>query len=113
MKEFGHSIQFEDVSFKYGDEWILKDLSFEVKKGEKVAIVGPTGQVSRPSSSFCRAFMIRKRGIIRIDGEPLTAYTQASIREQIAFVPQRPFLFIDTIRNNIVFGRPFDEKNLN
>ncbi len=112
LKQFGHSIQFENVSFKYGDEWILKDLSFEVKKGEKVAIVGPTGSGKSTIVQLLPRLYDPQKGVIRIDGEPLTAYTQASIREQIAFVPQRPFLFIDTIRNNIVFGRPFDEKTV-
>ena len=111
LQSFTNSIEFDKVSFKYGDEWVLKELSFSVRKGEKVAIVGPTGSGKSTIVQLLPRLYEPQSGEIKIDGAPLSAYTQASIREQIAFVPQRPFLFIDTVRNNIAFGRPFtDEK---
>lgn len=106
LKSFEQKIEFDQVSFKYGDEWVLKGVSFEVNKGEKVAIVGPTGSGKSTIVQLLPRLYEPQKGEIRIDGSPLSAYTQSSIRELIAFVPQRPFLFIDTIRNNIAFGRP-------
>lgn len=106
LKSFEKKIEFDQVSFKYGDEWVLKGVSFVVNKGEKVAIVGPTGSGKSTIVQLLPRLYEPQKGEIRIDGSPLSAYTQASIRELIAFVPQRPFLFIDTIRNNIAFGRP-------
>lgn len=107
LHAFSDSIVFDNVSFKYGEAWVLKDLSFTVKKGEKVAIVGRTGSGKSTIVQLLPRLYDPQKGEIRIDGVPLRSYTQASIREQIAFVPQRPFLFIDTIANNIAFGRPF------
>ncbi|MGZ3733233.1 MAG: ABC transporter ATP-binding protein, partial [Parachlamydiaceae bacterium] len=53
-----------------------------------------------------------QKGEVRIDGIPLTNYTQSSLREAIAFVPQKPFLFVDTIASNIAFGRPFSQEDI-
>lgn len=106
LKSFEQQIEFDQVSFKYGDEWVLKGVSFVVNKGEKVAIVGPTGSGKSTIVQLLPRLYEPQKGEIRIDGSPLSAYTQSSIRELIAFVPQRPFLFIDTILNNIAFGRP-------
>ncbi len=107
LKEFSDAIEFKNVSFRYHDEWILKDISFKIKKGETIAIVGPTGAgKSTIVQLLPRLFDIQK-GEIKIDGYPLKEYTQQSLRENIAFVPQKPFLFYDSIIENISFGRDF------
>jgi len=112
MTKFDHSIEFDHIHFKYHDEWILKDLSFTVKKGETIAIVGSTGAgKSTIVQLLPRLFEVQK-GQIRIDGKPLDAYTQKSLRDQIAFVSQKPFLFFDTIGANIAFGRPFAKEKI-
>jgi ABC-type multidrug transport system fused ATPase/permease subunit len=95
------------VSFRYGSEWILKNLSFTVAKGETVAIVGPTGAGKSTIVQLIPRLYDVQEGDIRIDGVSIKNYTQHSLRENIAFVPQRPFLFLDTIEANIAFGRPF------
>lgn len=107
-----NEIKFDRVSFRYGDEWVLKDLSFTVKRGESVALVGPTGAGKSTVVQLLPRLYDVQEGQILIDGKPLNYYTQKSLREKIAFVPQKPFLFLDTISANISFGRPFSEQEI-
>ncbi len=107
LKGFQDKIEFEDVWFRYQDEWILKGVSFTVKKGETVAIVGPTGSGKSTIVQLMPRLYEVQKGQIRIDGKPVDAYTQRSLREQMGFVSQKPFLFSDTIAANIAFGRNF------
>jgi ABC-type multidrug transport system fused ATPase/permease subunit len=112
LTNFHDSIEFDHVWFRYQGEWILKDVSFTVRKGETIAIVGPTGAgKSTIVQLLPRLFEVQK-GEIRIDGKPLNAYTQKSVREHIAFVSQKPFLFYDTIASNIAFGRNFSRERI-
>lgn len=112
LSGFHSKIEFDHVWFRYQGEWVLKDVSFTVNKGETVAIVGPTGAgKSTIVQLIPRLFEVQK-GEIRIDGKPLTAYTQKSLREQIAFVSQKPFLFFDTVAANIAFGRNFSRDRI-
>jgi ABC-type multidrug transport system fused ATPase/permease subunit len=104
---FKNLIEFDRVWFKYNEDWVLKDLSFTVKKGEVVAIVGTTGAGKSTLVQLLPRLYEIQQGEIRIDGIPINALTQKSLREQIAFVPQRPFLFFDTVAENIAFGREF------
>ncbi|MEK7339467.1 MAG: ABC transporter ATP-binding protein, partial [Verrucomicrobiota bacterium] len=104
---FFDSIEFDKVWFRYQGDWILKDLSFTVRKGETVAIIGPTGAGKSTIVQLMPRLYDIQQGEIRIDGRPLKTYTQKSLREHIAFVSQKPFLFCDTISANIAFGRPF------
>lgn len=112
LNDFEGPIEFDNVSFRYGDEWILKNLSFKVKKGESVALVGPTGAGKSTIAQLLPRLFDVQEGEVRINGKPISAFTQKSIREQIAFVPQRPFLFLDTIAANISYGRGFSEANI-
>ncbi|NGX63489.1 MAG: Lipid A export ATP-binding/permease protein MsbA [Candidatus Anoxychlamydiales bacterium] len=105
--EFKEVIEFKNVSFRYDKEWVLKDVSFSVKKGETVAIVGPTGAGKSTIVQLLPRLYDVQKGEIKIDGYPLKEYTQKSLRENIAFVPQKPFLFYDSIIENISFGRDF------
>ncbi|MBS4168518.1 ABC transporter ATP-binding protein [Parachlamydia sp. AcF125] len=112
FKEFLDKIEFDQVSFRYGDNWVLQDLSFTIRKGECVAIVGPTGAGKSTIVQLLPRLYDPQKGEIRIDGRPLSAYTQRSLREMIAFVPQKSFLFLDTIASNIAFGRGFSAKQI-
>jgi len=104
LTNFKDVIEFDNVSFKYGKEWVLRDLSFTVKKGETVAIVGPTGAGKSTIVQLLPRLFDVQEGEIRIDGKPLQSYTQKSLRNLISFVPQKPFLFYDTVLENIAFG---------
>jgi ABC-type multidrug transport system fused ATPase/permease subunit len=109
---FKNLIEFDRVWFKYRDEWIIKDLSFTVKKGEVVALVGATGAGKSTLVQLLPRLYEVQQGEIRIDGIPINTLTQRSLRDQIAFVPQKPFLFFDTVAENIAFGRSFSKEEI-
>ncbi len=101
----GHLV-FDDVSFTYPDSGIkaLKNVSFEVKPGESIAIVGTTGSgKSTIANMVCRLYDIDS-GSIEIDHIGVKDYNLSSLRSQIGYVPQDVFLFSDSIENNISFG---------
>ncbi|MBM3207795.1 MAG: ABC transporter ATP-binding protein, partial [Chlamydiae bacterium] len=110
--DFKDSIEFENVWFKYHDEWVLKDVSFTVKKGQTVAIVGPTGSGKSTIVQLLPRLYEVQKGQIRIDGKPIDSFTQKSLRELLAFVSQKPFLFYDTIAANISVGREYPEEEI-
>ncbi|MCB1106642.1 MAG: ABC transporter ATP-binding protein [Chlamydiia bacterium] len=112
MKGFQSVIEFDKVWFKYDEKWILKDLSFSVNKGETVALVGSTGAGKSTVVQLLPRLYDVQKGEIRIDGIPIQDYTQKSLREHIAFVPQKPFLFYDTIAANIAYGQPFSREEI-
>jgi ABC-type multidrug transport system fused ATPase/permease subunit len=112
LKGFQDRIEFKDVWFRYQDEWVLKNLSFTVNRGETVALVGPTGSGKSTIVQLLSRLYEVQRGEIQIDGKPVDAYTQKSLREGMAFVSQKPFLFCDTIASNIAFGRNFSREQV-
>jgi ABC-type multidrug transport system fused ATPase/permease subunit len=112
LPSFSHQVEFDQVFFGYGENWVLKGVSFTVEKGQKVALVGPTGSGKSTLVQLLPRLYDVQKGEIRIDGKPIAAYTQASLRSVIAFVPQRPFLFMDTISANISYGLPYSQKEI-
>lgn len=100
-------INFDHVSFRYADQWVLRDVSFTIRKGEAVALVGPTGAGKSTIVQLLPRLYEIQEGSITINGKAIQTYTTQSLREGIAFVPQRPFLFLDTVQANIAFGRKF------
>lgn len=105
IHHFEGAIEFDNVWFKYGNEWVLKGISFKVEKGETVAIVGPTGAGKSTIVQLLPRLYDVQQGEIRINGKPISTFTQKSLRDQIAFVPQKSFLFLDTVAENISYGR--------
>ena len=112
LSGFKHLIEFDRVWFKYKDEWVIKDLSFSVKRGEIIALVGVTGAGKSTLVQLLPRLYEVQKGEIRIDGIPINMLTQKSLRDQIAFVPQKPFLFFDTVGENIAFGRDFSREEI-
>jgi ATP-binding cassette subfamily B protein len=105
-KEIKGNIEFKNVDFIYPDSGIaaLKNISFSVKEGHSIAIVGTTGSgKSTIANLLCRMYDPGK-GQIQIDGIDIKDYSISSLRSQIGYVPQDVFLFSDTIQNNIAFG---------
>jgi ATP-binding cassette, subfamily B, bacterial MsbA len=97
---------FENVSFRYGQDWVLRDINLKVKVGEIVALVGSSGGGKTTLANLIPRFYEVSQGTIQIDGHPLREITQASLRRQIGIVTQQTILFNDTVRNNIAYGSP-------
>ena len=99
-------IEFKNISFSYGKRKILKDLSFVVNPGHKVAIVGPTGAGKSTISKLIFRFYDPSSGNIFIDDQCLRDVTQSSLRSNIGVVPQDTVMFNDTIKYNISYSKP-------
>ena len=95
-------IEFRDVWFAYDEgNWVLRDMSFTIQPGEKVAIVGATGAGKSTMMSLLNRFYDVQRGAILIDGVPVTELRQQELRRQVGLVLQDPFIFTDTVEENI------------
>lgn len=106
LEEFRDKIELKGVGFSYdGQRKVLNDISLVVRKGETVALVGPSGGGKSTLSELIPRFYDPIEGGILIDGKPLKDYSQESIREHMGIVSQDTILFNDTIRNNIAMGR--------
>ena len=105
IAEVKESITFENVSFGYvPNEKIINDLSFSVKKGEKIAIVGETGAGKTTIVKLLMRFYDVNKGSIKIDGIDIEEYDKDSLRSLVGMVLQDSWLFSDTITNNIRYG---------
>ena len=100
-------IEFKDINFAYHSERpILKNLSFKVAAGEKVAIVGASGSGKSTIARLLFRFYDVGSGQILIDQQPINQVSQLSLRQAIGVVPQDTVLFNDSIYNNVAYGRP-------
>jgi len=101
------SISFDKVWFAYNDEnYVLKDLSFEVKAGQTIAMVGATGAGKSSTINILNRFYEIQKGEIKVDGVNIEEYELSYLRNNIATVLQDVFLFSDTIYNNITLNNP-------
>ncbi|HSH74475.1 MAG TPA: ABC transporter ATP-binding protein, partial [Longimicrobiales bacterium] len=100
------AVEFRDVSFAYpaSDRLVLEDIDFDVRPGETVAIVGPTGSGKSTLVALLARLYDPSDGEILLDGVPLTSLDPSELRERIGMVPQDPFLFSDTILSNLGLG---------
>ena len=107
LKNIKGHIKLENVWFSYdGKHWVLKNINLEVKPGEKVAIVGPVGCGKSSLIKLIPRFYDPQRGRVLIDGIDVRDIKISSLRKNIGIVHQDIFIFPDTIRNNIAFGKP-------
>ena len=104
--ELQGNVTFKNVSFKYPDTGIqaIKNISFEAKNGEFLAIIGRTGSGKSTIANLLMRMYDADNGQILLDGKPIGRLDIQHFRQQIGFVPQEVFLFSETIYNNIAFG---------
>jgi subfamily B ATP-binding cassette protein MsbA len=113
IEDVKSSIEFKGVTFSYEEENVLEDISFKINKGEKIAIVGPSGGGKSTIIDLLSKFYRVEKGRILIDGTDINEYDTNKLRNIIGIVTQESILFHDTIRNNISFGdRNVNEKKI-
>ena len=108
MPEIKGNVEFDHVTFAYPDEPdvdILKDVSFKAKKGETIALVGPTGAGKTTIVSLISRFYNTKSGRVLVDGKDISKVTIQSLRSQLGIMTQDNYLFSGTIRDNIKYGK--------
>ncbi len=107
LKNIKGRVEFKNISFGYQDKKkIVKDISFKVKPGQMVALVGESGVGKTTLVDLVSRYYIPQKGRILIDDKDIADVSLESLRKNIAIVPQEVTLFNDTIKNNIRYGRP-------
>lgn len=106
------ALAFKQISFAYGDseETALQEVSFDVPPRSKVALVGASGSGKSTVAKLLMGLYTPDAGSIKIDGQDIATLKRASLRDKIAFVPQKSVLFNDSLKENIIYGSPeFDQ----
>lgn len=106
LQGFRNNVVFEDVWFKYADQDILKGINLKIDKGQMLAIVGPSGTGKSTLVDLIPRFYDPNKGRILVDGTDIKEVTFRSLRYQIGIVTQETILFNDSIKNNILYGKP-------
>ena len=106
------SVSFKDVSFKYpgSADYILKDISFDAKKGETVAFIGATGSGKTTLINLIPRFYDVSEGEVLVDGMDVKDYRLTDLRKRIGYVPQKAVMFNQTISDNVRYGDTSDER---
>ena len=106
LKAHGAPINFEHVSFSYGEKTVLHDINLAIQPGQLVALVGRTGSGKTSLANLILRFYDPDQGTVRVGGTDIREVSSRDLRANIAVVSQETLLFNDTIRNNIALGRP-------
>jgi ATP-binding cassette, subfamily B, multidrug efflux pump len=106
VKHLKGIVHFDNVSFSYGDEQVLKDVSFKVMSGQTIGIIGPTGAGKSTLVNLLSRFYDASNGEVRVDGLNVKDWDLSKLRDSMATVMQDIFLFSDTIEGNIAYGNP-------
>jgi len=105
LKDFNYSVDFNNVSFSYDNENVIKNLSFKIKKGETVALVGQSGSGKSTIANLISRFYDIFDGEIKIDDNNIKDINLKSLRKLIGLVTQDSILFNDSIKNNLLIGK--------
>jgi ATP-binding cassette subfamily B protein len=114
VERFQGEIEFRNVSFKYDKmvaDYVLKNVSFKIRPGEKVAIIGPTGAGKSTIINLLVGLYDADEGSIFIDGEDIRQFSKQDLRKKIGFVLQTPFLFSTTVKENMAYANPGVEED--
>lgn len=106
-------IDFRNIHLHYGDKEALKGINLEVYKGQNIALVGDSGGGKSSLINMLLRFYDPSQGVILLNNTDLKSYTMRSLREQIAIVSQRVYIFQDTLAANIAYGQELDIKRVN
>lgn len=106
LEPLRHSIEFRNVSFRYGRDLVLNNIQLTVPAGQVLAIVGVSGSGKSTLVNLIPRFYDVSEGAVLIDGKDLRTVSLSSLRSQIGMVSQHSILFNDTVRNNIAYGSP-------
>ncbi|GAA0394542.1 ABC transporter ATP-binding protein [Paenibacillus motobuensis] len=104
MPRYKGNVEFKDVSFAYKRDYVLKNISFEAKQGQTVALVGHTGSGKSSIINLLFRFYDPQKGTITIDGQPIKELPKQWIRQHMGIVLQDPYLFTGTIASNVSLG---------
>lgn len=102
--DFQTAVNFKDVGFSYGDTRVIKSISLELKKGQTVALVGPSGGGKSTLANLLARFYDVESGQVNIDGQDVRGISLSDLRRQMGMVTQDSILFNDSVRNNISLG---------
>ena len=105
-KDFTTAITIDNVSFKYEDDLVLKNFSLEVPKGKSIALVGQSGSGKSTIANLVTRFYDVNEGSISIDGTDVRDLSKSSLRSLMGLVTQDSILFNDSVKNNILLGKP-------
>lgn len=103
-KSFDTDINFQNISFKYEDEYVLKDFSLKIPKGKTVALVGQSGSGKSTLANLITRFYDINSGAVLIDGIDVRDLSKKSLINQLGIVTQDAILFNDTVKNNVLLG---------
>ena len=103
-KSFDTDINFQNISFKYEDEYVLKDFSLKIPKGKTVALVGQSGSGKSTLANLITRFYDINNGAVLIDGIDVRDLSKKSLINQLGIVTQDAILFNDTVKNNVLLG---------
>jgi len=109
--QFAHSISYQDVSFRYGEEMVLKNVSFTIPKGKTVALVGESGSGKSTLADLLPRFYDPQSGVITVDDVPLPSFHTFDLRQLIGIVSQESILFNTSVLENIAFGDEVPDMN--
>jgi len=104
MPRYQGNVEFKDVSFAYKRDYVLKNISFEAKQGQTIALVGHTGSGKSSIINLLFRFYDPQKGTITIDGQPIKELPKQWIRQHMGIVLQDPYLFTGTIASNVSLG---------
>ena len=104
--DFDSKINFKNISFKYNEDYVLKNFNLEIIKGKRVALVGQSGSGKSTIANLISRFYDVNKGAIEIDKENITDLKKDSLRSLVGLVTQDSILFNDSIKNNVLIGKP-------
>ena len=113
LEQFENALEVNNLTFSYGEGDVIKGLNLQVKKGQKIALVGLSGSGKSTLINLLLGLYPVKPGEIKIDGHSIETLTLHSLRNLFGLVSQDIFLFNDSIRNNLMLGEEFSEEQIN